>query len=81
MRHPNYLGEIVFQLGLMLTLPGLVGGWQDAAMVLVAPLYIVVLMVHAAVDADRQQATRLAGEASYAAWRARTGCLWPKGGA
>ncbi len=77
LRHPNYLGEIVFQLGLIVaTIAGASGGWALAAGI-AGPLYIVILMYFAAHDQDRQQAERYGQDAAYQAWRRQTSSLLP----
>lgn len=81
LRHPNYLGEIVFQVGLVVvaiagTLAGGLGGWVVAAGI-AGPLYIVILMYYAARDQDRQQNERYGKDAAYQAWRQKTHCLLP----
>ena len=77
LRHPNYLGEIVFQVGLIVAaVAGATGGWALAAGV-VGPLYIVILMYHAAGDQDHQQSQRYGQDPAYQAWRNQTSCLLP----
>ena len=77
LRHPNYLGEILFQLGLIVAaISSAPSGWYLAAGV-AAPLYIVILMVWAARNQDTEQAQRYGADPAYQAWRGRTGCLLP----
>lgn len=77
LRYPNYLGEIVFQLGLIVaTIAGAPGGWALAAGS-AGPLYIVILMYYAADDQDRQQAERYGQDATYQAWRRQSSSLVP----
>ncbi len=76
-RHPNYLGEIVFQLGLILACLGSVSGWWEVAVAVLAPVYVIILMVHAGLDADRAQASRYGEDPAYRQYRARTGCFLP----
>ncbi len=77
LRHPNYLGEVAFQLGLIVaTIAGAPGGWALAAGI-AGPLYIVILMYYAANDQDRQQAERYGQESAYQAWRRQTSSLLP----
>ena len=69
LRHPNYLGEIVFQAG-----PdrgrgrAAPGGWALAAGV-AGPLYIAILMYYAAHDQDHQQGQRYGADPAYQSWR------------
>jgi steroid 5-alpha reductase family enzyme len=77
LRHPNYLGEIVFQAGLIVAaVAGATGGWALAAGV-AGPLYIVILMYHAAGDQDHQQSQRYGTDPVYQTWRSQTSCLLP----
>ena len=77
LRHPNYLGEVIFQLGLIVAaVAAASGGWTLAAGV-AGPLYIVILMHWAAGDQDRQQSERYGTDPAYQAWRGRTSSLVP----
>ena len=77
LRHPNYLGEIVFQVGLLVVAIACAsGGWALAAGV-AGPLYIVILMHYAAHDQDSQQAQRYGQDPAYQAWRRQTHSLLP----
>ena len=81
LRHPNYLGEIIFQVGLLVatvaaTSSGGLGGWTMAAGC-AGPLYIVILMYYAAGDQDRQQSERYGQDPAYQAWRRQTSSLLP----
>jgi steroid 5-alpha reductase family enzyme len=81
LRHPNYLGEIVFQVGLLVAaiaaaIAGGMGGWALAAG-MAGPLYIVILMYYAANDQDRQQSERYGQDPAYQAWRQQTSSLLP----
>lgn len=77
LRHPNYLGEIVFQAGLIaVAIAAAPGGWALAAGV-AGPLYIAILMYYAAGDQDHQQNQRYGADPAYQSWRNRTSCLLP----
>jgi steroid 5-alpha reductase family enzyme len=76
-RQPNYLGEIVFQLGLIVAAQGSASGWYARVTTLVAPGYIIVLMYYAAQDSDRRRAERLTGDQTYRDYVRRTGRLLP----
>lgn len=77
LRHPNYLGEIIFQLGLIVAAAAAAtGGWALAAGV-AGPLYIVILMYYAARDQDHQQSQRYGTDPAYQSWRHQTSCLLP----
>jgi steroid 5-alpha reductase family enzyme len=77
LRHPNYLGEIVFQIGLIVAAASAAtSGWALAAG-LAGPLYIVILMYYAARDQDHQQGERYGSDPAYRTWRKQTSCLLP----
>lgn len=76
-RHPNYLGEMIFQAGLLIAPLGTALVWHERLAALLAPAYIIVLMYFAGRSGDRHQTERLAGDAGYAAYRARTGRFAP----
>lgn len=76
-RHPNYLGEIVFQLGYVAAALGSVSGWQQHAMAVAAPGYVVVLMYFAGRNADRDQQARYGNDPAWAEYRSRTGRFLP----
>lgn len=77
LRHPNYLGEIVFQIGLIVvTVTAAPDGWALAAGV-AGPLYIAILMYYAARDQDHQQSQRYGTDPAYQSWRNQTSCLLP----
>jgi steroid 5-alpha reductase family enzyme len=76
-RHPNYLGEIVFQAGYIVAAVGSVGGWHEQLMALAAPGYIIVLMCFAGRNADREQAERYGKDPAWQAYRSRTGRFLP----
>lgn len=80
MRHPNYTGEIVFQVGLAAAAFGSVSGWWQWLAVVVAPAYIVVLMVFAAGWGDDKLDKSYGDDPEYAAYRARSGSLVPIAG-
>jgi steroid 5-alpha reductase family enzyme len=76
-RHPNYLGEIVFQAGLIVACLGSVAGWWETLVAALAPAYIVILMTYASLDLDQQQDKRYGADPAYRAYRGRTGRLLP----
>ncbi len=77
-RHPNYTGEILLQLGLIIAGLAVVGTVGEALAVLIAPGYIVVLMITEARRVDSTQETTYWNHPEYPAWRARTGALLPR---
>ena len=77
LRHPNYLGEIIFQLGLLvITVTSASGNWALAAGI-PGPLYIVILMYYAARDQDSQQSTRYGNDPAYGSYRQQSSSLLP----
>jgi steroid 5-alpha reductase family enzyme len=76
-RHPNYSGEILFQLGIIVSCLGAISGWWQTLLALLAPLYIILLMAWSARQLDESQQARHGANLAYAAWRERTGGLLP----
>ncbi len=76
-RHPNYLGEIIFQVGLVLA--GLASFGTPAGLIaaIVAPLYIVALMWYASEELDAKQLARYSSDPDYQRHRAGTARLLP----
>jgi steroid 5-alpha reductase family enzyme len=77
-RHPNYLGEIVFQLGFIVSVLGSLHGGYELAVGIVAPLYVCVLMLFAGRDADRQQQARYGSNPAWQQYCSRTGRFLPR---
>lgn len=77
-RHPNYSGEILLQLGLIITGLSVVGTVGEALAVIIAPGYIIALMITESRRVDSTQETRYWDHAEYPAWRVRTGSLLPR---
>jgi len=77
-RHPNYLGEILLQVGLVIAGLSVVGTAGEALAVLIAPGYIIALMITESRRVDGEQETRYWDHPEYPAWRARTGSLLPR---
>ncbi len=76
-RHPNYVGEMIFQAGLMLACIGTARTWLEYAACLTGPLYIVILMYYAGIDADEKQQQRYGADPAYARYRQRSGSFLP----
>jgi steroid 5-alpha reductase family enzyme len=79
-RHPNYVGEMVFQVGLMLACIGSAQTWLEYAACLIGPLYIVILMYYAGVEADEKQQHRYGADPAYGQYRQRSGAFLPGSG-
>lgn len=77
LRHPNYLGEIIFQLGLMVVAAASATGPWALAAGTVGPAYIVILMYFAARDQDAQQRRRYGDDPAFAAHQRQSSSLLP----
>jgi steroid 5-alpha reductase family enzyme len=77
MRQANYSGEIVFQLGLMLTVIGTAESTREYLLAWIAPFYVVILMYMQANTLDAQQLERYGQEIGYRDWRSRSGKILP----
>jgi steroid 5-alpha reductase family enzyme len=79
-RHPNYLGEILFWVGLFIAgVPAMLcKGWWSFAPAVVGLLFIVNLMTSVSKKQDEKQKARYENDAAYEQWVARTGSLLPK---
>lgn len=77
LRHPNYLGEIIFQTGLIVAAAAAATGAWAVAAGLAGPAYIVILMYYAARNQDHEQSERYGQDPAYQAWRNRTSCILP----
>jgi steroid 5-alpha reductase family enzyme len=78
MRHPNYLGEIVVQLGVVVAgvgAAGSVGWWVAAAL---APVYIMILMLSATTGAELAAEARYGDVPGFDDYVGRTGILLPR---
>ena len=76
-RHPNYVGEMIFQVGLMLACIGTASNWLEYTACLVGPTYIVILMYYAGLGADEQQQQRYGADPAYGQYRQRSGAFLP----
>ncbi len=77
LRHPNYLGEIIFQIGLLVvTAVCATGPWALASGV-AGPVYIVILMYYAAGNQDTQQRRRYGDDPAFQAHQRQSGSLLP----
>jgi steroid 5-alpha reductase family enzyme len=78
-RHPNYLGEIIVQVGIIVAGLGSAGG---SALLLVsgviAPLYIVILMLSATTGGELSKDKRYGQDPGFQAYADRSGALLPR---
>lgn len=77
-RHPNYLGEIGLQVGLMIAGLSVITGIVDAMAVVIAPLYITILMISESQRVDDYQVTRYGSDPVWRKYRERSGSLFPR---
>ncbi len=77
-RHPNYAGEIMLQLGLVVAGLASVMTAGDALMVVISPSYIVLLMIAEARRVDVAQELHYGAGDDYKHWRTNSGSLLPK---
>ncbi|MDP6437895.1 MAG: DUF1295 domain-containing protein [Gammaproteobacteria bacterium] len=77
-RHPNYSGEILVQAGLLIAGIGAVtSGWVNYATVIIAPVYIVLLMISEALAKDSMQLKTYGERESYRTYLSRSRSLLP----
>jgi len=78
-RHPNYAGEILVQVGLIIAGVGsLTEGWINYVAVTVAPLYIILLMLSECTRGDRHMQTRYGASELFRAYFGRSGSVLPR---
>jgi len=78
-RHPNYMGEIIVQMGLIIAGIAAVGsGWGNYAAVLIAPAYIILLMTAESIRADKYQLQHYGDDERYQAYMNLSGSLLPR---
>ena len=77
-RHPNYLGEILVQLGVLVSALGVASGAWGVLAVVLAPTYIAILMLSATTGGEQAAAQRYAGDEEFGEYVASTGVLVPR---
>ncbi len=78
-RHPNYIGEIIVQIGLIVAGIGAVSvGWGNYAAVIIAPLYVILLMISECQRSDAYQMLRYGDDPAYKEYAARSGSFLPR---
>jgi steroid 5-alpha reductase family enzyme len=77
-RHPNYLGEIIVQIGIIVAGLGSASGIVLLLSGIVAPLYIVILMLSAATGGELSKESKYGEDPAYRAYVGRSGWLLPK---
>jgi len=76
-RYPNYLGEIVVQVGVVVAGLGSGVAWYGYAAAVLAPLYIMILMLSATTGGELSKEARYGEDPDYQAYVARSGALLP----
>lgn len=80
-RHPNYVGEMLVQVGLVVVGLGAVSaGWGPVVAVTVAPLYVFLLMISECGRADRHMEMRYGDRDEFNEYLRRSGSMLPKVG-
>jgi len=78
-RHPNYSGEMLVQLGLIVAGVGsLTVGWINYVAVTVAPLYIILLMLSECTRGDRHMELRYGASEAFRDYARRSGSVLPR---
>jgi len=78
-RHPNYIGEVMVQMGLIVVGVGAVSAtWGSLAAVIVSPLYIVLLMLAECLRADDYMDLRYGDQQNFRDYKDRSGAILPR---
>jgi steroid 5-alpha reductase family enzyme len=78
-RHPNYTGEIIFQIGIIVVGLGAVAPvWGNLLAVTVAPLYIILLMIAECLRADDHMEQRYGDRDDFREYFGRSGSILPR---
>lgn len=76
-RHPNYTGEIIVQFGVIAAGLGAATAWYETLGAVLAPVYIVILMLTQAAAGDRAQEVKYEADPDYRRYRDTSGALTP----
>jgi len=77
-RHPNYAGEILFHAGIIIAGLASVTDMAGAVVVVIAPLYIILLMISEAARMDGVHTEKYGETDEYRRYRANSGSLIPR---
>lgn len=77
-RHPNYLGEILVQLGVIIAGIGAASNWYGYAAGFLAPTYIIILMLSATTGGEKSKFDKYGDDTDFQAYAARSNALLPK---
>ena len=76
-RHPNYFGEIVLWIGVMIIAMPILQGWQWAT--LISPIFIIILLtrISGVPMLEKRADEKWGGQPEYEAYKANTSVLIP----
>ena len=77
-RHPNYLGEIMMQVGVILCGIGAASNWYGYAAGFLAPTYIIILMLSATTGGEKSKRDKYSEDPEFRAYLRRSNALLPK---
>jgi steroid 5-alpha reductase family enzyme len=77
-RHPNYLGEIVVQVGVIVAGLGSASGFLLLASGVIAPLYIIILMLSATTGGEISKSQKYGDDEAFQAYVESSGALLPR---
>lgn len=77
-RHPNFIGEIIVQIGLIVVGLSVAATWNTLLAVLVTPVYVFILMVYQCRQVDTNMQARYGEQPEFAEYFQRSGSLLPK---
>lgn len=77
-RHPNYLGEILVQIGVIIAGLGAASNWYGYAAGFLAPTYIIILMLSATTGGEKAKFSKYGDDEAFQAYADRSGALLPK---
>ncbi len=78
-RHPNYIGEVIVQIGLIVVGVGAVSAtWGNLTAVIVSPLYIILLMLAECLRADDYMDLRYGSQHNFSEYKERSGAILPR---
>jgi steroid 5-alpha reductase family enzyme len=77
-RHPNYLGEILVQIGVIIAGVGAASNWYGYAAGFLAPTYIIILMLSATTGGEKAKFSKYGDDEAFQAYADRSGALLPK---
>jgi steroid 5-alpha reductase family enzyme len=78
-RHPNFAGEVVVQVGLIMAgIAAVSTGWANYVAVVIAPLYVILLMISECIIGDKRLEDRHGSDVAFQKYKAQSGSLFPR---